>query len=214
MTTARKLRAVLSAAALAAVTLAPMAAQASPDAEEDALRISAAGHTLKWNWTPPGKSERFGHGEAVVGASYDRVRDQILGFQHYKEFNPARFKASRVVGHPDGGGSDVYMQFSALHGMVTLWTVLRFNPFHSTSDTDEVMEGNFQRGNVDDADVIWTIKKVDDNFTVVKCDILLKPDIPAPQSALDEELRDAAQQAVDGVRERAQGNKDNARWSR
>jgi hypothetical protein len=142
------------------------------------------------------------------------VRDQVLGFAHYRDFNPARFKQSRVVGHPDGGATDVYMQFSAMHGMVTLWTVLRFDPFHSTSDTDEVMEGRYQRGNVDDADVMWTIKKVDDSFTVVKCDILLKPDIPAPQGALDEELRDAAQQAVDGVRERSQGNNVNARWSR
>ena len=211
MTTARSLRALLSVSALAVLTLVPAAAAASPDAEEDALRISGAGHALKWNWTPPGKSDRFGHGEVLVNAPYDKVRVKILDFAHYKDLAPARFTRSRVVGH-ESGGTDVYMQFSAMHGLVSLWNILHFGQPTPAGDGNERLEGTFVRGNISDADVIWTIKRVDDDFTVIKCDILLKPDIPAPQSALDEELRDAAQQAVDGVREHAQGNNRNVRW--
>jgi hypothetical protein len=211
--TTRTIRALLSASALAVLTLVPAAAQASPDAEEDALRISGAGHALKWNWTPPGKSDRYGHGEVLINASYDRVRMSMLDFGKYKELAPSRFKSSRVVGH-ENGGTQVYMQFSAMHGLVSLWNVLNFGAPYDAGEDTEMMEGKFVRGNITDSNVIWTIKRVDDDFTVLKCDILLKPDIPAPQSALDEELRDAAQQAVDGVRERAQGNNANVPWSR
>jgi hypothetical protein len=211
--TTRSLRPLLAASALALVALAPASASASADAEEDALRISGAGHALKWNWTPPGRSDRFGHGEVLINAPYDKVRQTMMDFGHYKELAPWRFKASRVVGH-EGAAADVYMQFSAMHGMVSLWTVLKFDPPAAAGEDAERLEGRFVRGNISDADVAWTIKRVDDDFTVLKCDILLKPDLPAPQSALDEELRDAAQQAVDGVRERAQGNNRNVAWSR
>ena len=211
--TTRPLRSLLVASALALLTLAPAAAQASPDAEEDALRLSGAGHSLKWNWTPPGKNDRFGHGEVVINAPYDKVRQSLLDFTHYKELAPSRFKSSRVVGH-ENGAVQVYMQFSAMHGMVSLWNVLNFGQPQAAGNDAETLEGKYVRGNISDADVMWTIKKVDDDFTVLKCDILLKPDIPAPQSAIDEELRDAAQQAVDGVRERSQGNNRNVAWSR
>jgi hypothetical protein len=42
--------------------------------------------------------------------------------------------------------------------------------------------------------------------------MLLKPGLPAPQSAIDEELRDSARYAVDSIHDRAQGTKEFAAW--
>lgn len=53
------------------------------------------------------------------------------------------------------------------------------------------------------------MKEADANFTVLKADVFIKPDLPAPQSAIDEELRDVAKQAVEGIRLRTQGH---GRW--
>jgi hypothetical protein len=40
----------------------------------------------------------------------------------------------------------------------------------------------------------------DDKTSVMVCDLLLTPSIPAPQSAVDEELRDACGDAIVAVR--------------
>src|SRR5579872_6592237 len=31
----------------------------------DVARLAAAGHALKWNWVPPGRSARYGHAETL-----------------------------------------------------------------------------------------------------------------------------------------------------
>lgn len=209
-----RLRTMLAASALFTLALAPLTAHASGATEADATRLSGKS-TQKWNLVPGGKSDRYGHAEVLVNAPYDAVKQQVMDFGHYREFAPSRFKQSRVTGHTDQGQTEVYMQFSALHGLVSLWTVLRFDPARAAGEDTEIVEGKFVRGgNISDGNVFWTLERVDDDFTVVKCDILLKPDIPAPQSALDEELRDAAQQAVDGVRNSAQGNSNVVPWSK
>ena len=52
----------------------------------------------------------------------------------------------------------------------------------------------------------FTIRQIDENITLLKMDLLIVPTIPAPQSALDEELRDAAMDAVRAMHDRAQGH--------
>ena len=214
MSIARSMRTLLSVSALALVALAPATASAS-QAEGDAIRISTSGQrSLKWNWTPPGYSDRFGHSEVLINAPFDRVRAGVQDYAHYTTFAPKRFTASRVVGR-DGSDTKVYMEFSVLNGMVTLSQVERFSAARSVGNDTEVVEGRFIEGKkVKDSRVLWTIERVDDNFTVLKCDILIKPDLPIspPASAIDEELRDAAQQAVDGVHRRAQGHDRAVKW--
>ena len=68
------------------------------------------------------------------------------------------------------------------------------------------------KGNVDDMDVLWTLRALGGEWTLLKFDLLLKPGIPAPQSAIDEELRDSAMYAVDAVHDRAQGCIGIAPW--
>jgi len=204
MSIVRAGRLALSVAALAFVTFAP-ATSGADEGDQDALRLSSAGHTLKWNWTPPGHQDRYGHAEALINAPLASVRTQVLDFANYKNLAPWRFKTSRIVGK-EGDATDVYMQVSALKGMITLWNVTRFTPAKVVKPGLETVEGKFVRGNIKDANFVWTLRQIDDQWTVLKCDILLKPDLPAPQSALDEELRDAAEQAVDAVHNKAQGN--------
>jgi hypothetical protein len=213
MSIARSARLFLAVSTLAFGALAPATASASP-AEADAVRISTSGqHTLKWTWTPPGKQDRYGHAEAIINAPIADVRRQVMNFGQYKDFAPKRFTLSKVV-PGTGGGTNVKMEFSVLKGLLKLNFIEKFVPRPAGAGT-EVVEGKFVSGNVKDANVVWTLEQVDDGFTVLKCDVLIKPDLPGDyaQAAIDEELRDAAQQAVDGVHIRAQGHGNFVAWS-
>jgi len=182
--------------------------------DADAARIAAAGHSLKWNWTPPGRSDRYGHAETLIHAPLQAVRMRVLDFAHYRDIVPEKFKTSRVVGHGADGSSDVYIQVAVLHGMLTLWDVTRFTPARTVAPGVDVIEGRMVpgKGNVDDLDVVWTMRALDDEWTLLKFDLLLKPGWPAPQSAVDEELRDSAMAAVDAIHDRAQGSHGIVAW--
>jgi len=58
------------------------------------------------------------------------------------------------------------------------------------------------------ADGTWrriTVKPVDAKHSLVAIDVLLVPKVPAPQALVDEELRDGAEDFVNGLKDRAQG---------
>src|SRR5262245_13347645 len=111
------LRALVAAASLSLVALAPGSASA---ADAEATKIAAASKTPMWNWTPPGKSDRYGHSETLIKAKASAVKAAVQDFSKYKEFNSSRFKQSKVLKSAEGH-TDVYLQVSALKGMVTLW---------------------------------------------------------------------------------------------
>lgn len=197
------MRTLFATSALASVALLANVAHAG---DADADRIAKAGHSLKWNWTPPGKSDRYGHAEVLVHASLPAVRAQVQNFGAYRDFAPNKFKTSKVLGR-EGNQTEVQLVLKVLRGFVSLEPVLRFAPARSENGA-EVVEGTLARGNVKAANVVWTMRSVNSEWTVLKCDLLLRPDLPAPQGALDEELRDAAQQAVDKIHDKAQGTRD------
>ncbi len=176
--------------------------------DPEALRIAAAGHSLKWSWTPPGHAERYGHAETLIHAPLAVVRTRVGDYGHYKDILPSRFKMSRVVGHVADGSADVYIQIAVMHEMILLWDVTRFSPARPAYPGFEVIEGRMVpgKGNVEDLDVVWTMHALDDQWTVLKLDLLLKAGLPAPQAAIDEELRDSARYAVDAIHDRAQGS--------
>ncbi len=182
--------------------------------DADALRIAAAGHSLEWNWTPPGDPDRYGHAETLIHAPLSSVRGHVLDFTNYKSILPDKFQVSRVVGHGADRSTDVYIQIAVLHGVVKLWDVARFAPVREVSPGTEQLEGRMVhgKGNVEDMHVLWTMRALNDEWTVLKLDMLLKPGLPAPQSAIDEELRDSARYAVDSIHDRAQGTKEFAAW--
>lgn len=195
----------VSATALADPPPAPAPA-AAPAADPELARLRAAqGHSLKWNYVPNGSSARYGHSEAIINAPVDLVRSYVLDFAHYKDYSNGKFKTARVVDKNQGspGTTDMYVQVPILHGMIMLWQIIRFDPIKTVAPGVEQLNGSLVRGNVKAADIRITLRVVDPNTTVAKCDVLITPDFAAPQSAIDEELRDAAQNAVDAVQFRA-----------
>jgi hypothetical protein len=180
-------------------------AQAAAPAQDVQLdRLVAAGRSVKWNYSPQGHSERYGHSEVLINAPMAAVRAQVLDFPHYKDFAPDKFKNARMVAK-EGSNVDMYFQVPIMHGMMTLWYISRFGGARVTAPNTEVVEGKYVRGNIKDMNIVFTMRTIEPNWTILSCDLLLTPNMPAPQAAIDEELRDAAMQAVDAIKDRAQG---------
>jgi hypothetical protein len=190
----------------------PARADGTPDPE--AARVAAVGHAAKWNWTPPGRGSRFGHAETLVHAPEATVRQLVLDFGKYREL-ASSITTSRVVGHEPDGATDVYLQMGVLNNTFHLWDVTRFAPPRAGADGTEVIEGTKVpgKGNIDDAVLVWTLHPAGADWTVLKFDLLLAPGLPAPQSLIDEQLRDSALDAVNSIHDRAQGSKDFVRYT-
>ncbi|WP_394831830.1 hypothetical protein LVJ94_35475 [Pendulispora rubella] len=197
---------LLPFAAVAAVSLcAPSHAEAASE-DTQLERLNSAGHTLKWNWNPPGRQERYGHAETLVQAPLAGVRTQVLDFSHYKDLSGGKFKQSRMVGK-EGGNTDVYFQVPVMKGLLSIWYVSRFTPPQVPAPGVEMVEGRFVRGNIKDMHIQLKMRQIDERFTVMSCDLYVEPNLPAPQSAVDEELRDACKDAVEAIRDKSQGFK-------
>jgi hypothetical protein len=152
---------------------------------------------------PQGRTERFGHAEMMVAAPVAFVRDQATDFTHYKDLSNGRIRQSRLVDKRPGS-TDVYLQVPVLHGMVTLWQVLRFGDVKRSADGTETFTGKLVSGNVRAAEMTVTIKPAGEGRSTASCDLLLVPEFGAPQSAVDAELRDAAASAVRAFASRAE----------
>jgi hypothetical protein len=195
--------------AFAALTAASPARADAPSPDPDAARIAAAGHALKWNWTPPGRSARFGHAETLVHAPMATVRRLVVDFGRYRELAPS-ITTSRVVGHGADGSTDVYLQMGVMNNTLKFWNVTRFAPLRVEPLGAEILEGQMiqGKGNIDDSAAVWTMRPAGAEWTVLKFDVLLRPGLPAPQSLIDEQLRDSAMDVVNSIHDRAQGSKD------
>lgn len=156
---------------------------------------------IKSNWTPPGKSDRYGHAEGLIDAPPDKVRSKLTDYTHYNELAGPKFKSVKVV-DKQGANTDVYFQLPIMKGAVVIWYVTRFAP-PKTVTSGDVIEGTFVKGNIKGMDIAWTIRPgADDKTSIMTCDLVLQPTVPAPQAALDEELRDACGDAINSVKKR------------
>jgi hypothetical protein len=180
----------------------------APTPEERAAQIERLKKDpgpIKSNWVPPGKSERYGHAEGLIAAAPDAVRAKLLDFMHYKELAGPKFKSVKVV-DKQGQNTDVYFQLPIMKGLVTIWYVTRFPPAR-TAGVGDVIEGTFVKGNIKNMHIAFTVRPGhDENTSVLVCDLVLQPNVPAPQSALDEELRDACGDAINSLRRTVAAN--------
>lgn len=172
-------------------------------ADDDASRLAAAGGTQKWSYVPQGRSERFGHAEAIVSAPVPFVRDQATDFAHYKDLSNGRIRTSRLV-DKRANATDVYLQVPVLHGMLTLWQVMRFEDVRRAPDGTETFTGKLVSGNVRAAEMTITIRPAGTGRSIASCDLLITPQFAAPQSSIDAELRDAAESALRAIASRAE----------
>ena len=176
----------------------------APTADElraQAERLAKDPGPVKTNWTPPGKSDRYGHAEAIISAPYAVVRERLLDFPHYKELAGPKFKKVSLV-DKSANGTDLYFQLPIMKGLVTIWYVTRFGTARPGMNGAEIIEGRFVKGNIKDMQIAFTIRPAPDQKTILVCDLNLAIHLPAPQAALDEELRDACGDAVNALRAR------------
>ncbi len=176
--------------------------ESAPVASVDVSRF-ASGRALKSNVVPPGKAERYGRAEILVAAPLDLVRQEVTAYNRYRELAPEKFNRSRIIGK-ENGQTDVYMQVPILGGLVVLWQVMRFGPVAPAGAGSERVEGSYVRGNLRAANVIYTLTPLDARRSLLRMDLLVLPNMTAPQSVIDEELRDAAATAIEGMRDRAE----------
>ena len=176
-----------------------VSAFSAADRDAQLERLKKDPGPIKSNWVPPGKSDRYGHAEGLISAAPDAVRAKLADFQRYKELAGPKFKSVKVV-DKNGQDTDVYFQLPIMKGLVTIWYVTRFPPSRPAGGGD-VLEGTFVKGNIKSMHIAFTVRPgVDDKTSVLVCDLILRPNVPAPQSALDEELRDACGDAINSLR--------------
>ncbi len=183
-----------------AIALTCGVATASAGTHVDALRD---GHVVKEIRVPQGKTGRYGHSEVLIHAPIGSVRKQVLNFGQYHKMSPEKFRKSRVVKRHPKGDTDVYLQFGMANGIISLYTLARFAPARIEGKT-EVIEGKQIEGDVRDANIVWRLEPVSDHETLLACDTILVPDFYAPESIVEEELRDSAEKAVSLMRGRAE----------
>jgi hypothetical protein len=205
------LAAVVSAgvAALGVSITATAPARAAPpgasgaESDDPDLALLADGHSRRINYQPAGLPDRYGRAQILVNAPIGIVHRIVLDYGHYKEFTAGKFHTSRVIGKSPAG-TEVYFQLSVLDGMITLWQVFRFQELKPLARGWAIVEGWYVKGNIGRGNAAWTLHAVDDNRTVVTFDLLILPNVPLPQTLLDDGLRNAAGEAVEAVRDRAQ----------
>lgn len=175
-------------------------AQGAEERAAQLQRLAKDAGPIRSNWVPPGKTERYGHAEAMIGAPLETVRERLVDFTHYKDLAGPKFKTVRIV-EKDPGRADLYFQLPIMKGIVTLWYVTRFGQGRPLPDGGQVVEGTFVKGNIKDMHIVFTTRPGDGpKSTVLVCDLLLVLNIPAPPVLVDEELRDACGDALNAIR--------------
>jgi ribosome-associated toxin RatA of RatAB toxin-antitoxin module len=183
--------------------LAPVTAAAPDPANDAELARLSDGHSFRTNYQPAGVADRYGRAEILVKAPLGILHKLVLDYARYKEFTGGKFHASRVIGKTPLG-TEVYFQLPVLNGMITLWQVFRFQEIAPLAPGWAMVEGWFIKGNIGRGNAAWTLHAIDDDRTLVTFDLLVVPNVPLPQSLIDDGLRNAAGEAVEAIRARAE----------
>jgi hypothetical protein len=178
-------------------------AAADPAKDAQVARLLEAKKTLNWNHALGANKDRYGHAETLVDAPAERVAKTATEFGQYRNLH-RKFSTARVIAK-EGDQTDVYMRYPVQLGPVTieLYEVMRFGPVRAAGGT-KIIEARGVKGDMKRGHTVITVKPVDAKHSLLQVDILLVPTLPAPQSYVDEELRDGAEDFVTGLRDRAQ----------
>lgn len=193
----RNLTVTVFALSLATAPLVAIADDADPEVKRLSDRSSP-----RYEVSVPGASIKAGGSMVLVNAPIATVRKVVQDYGRYQSMIP-RFKKSRVISKKDGK-TDVYVEVPILNGAATVWSQSRFDAPVKDGEKSERIEGRMIDGNVDDMRTTFRLRAVDDTHTVLKCEVLIVPKLPLPGSMVTPELAFAADQAVTGIRGKAE----------
>lgn len=201
----RSLRSCLRVTLAVFVLALPLVAHAEGGGASDpqVARLLQAKKTLNWNHDLGGRG-RYGHAETLVAAPAEVVAKKATEFGQYKTFH-RKFQTARVIAK-EGDKTDVYMRYPVTIGRLTieLQETMRFSPLRKEGSTF-VLEAHALKGDMKRGHTLITVKPVDEKHALLQVDVLLVPKLPAPQSFIDEELRDGALDFANGLKDKAQG---------
>jgi len=191
-------------------TLASAPAYADPPPPESpapsdpqVAKLLQAKAAVQSNRTIGSSTDRYGHAEALVAAPAEKVVEALAQFNRYKDLNK-KFASARVI-NKEGDQTDVYMKYPVKVGalQIELYEVMRFSPLKA-SGAVRTLEARGIKGDMRRGHILMSVRPVDATHSVLEIDVSLVPLLPAPQSYVDEELRDGALAFVNGLRDRAQ----------
>jgi len=201
---ARTARVALTLAVVAIPGITRADGPADPGKDPQVVRLLEAKKTLHWNHELGANKDRYGHAEALVDAPADKLAKAAVDFAHYRELH-RKFSTARVI-NKEGDKTDVYMRYPVQIGpmKIEMYEVMRFDPLRQAG-SNHIVEARGVKGDMKRGHTLITVKPVDAKHSILQVDILLVPVLPAPQSYVDEELRDGAFDFVNGLKDRAQG---------
>jgi ribosome-associated toxin RatA of RatAB toxin-antitoxin module len=142
-----------------------------------------------------------GAARVLVQAPAATARSVVTDYAKYSEII-TRFKNARIVGR-SGDDTDVYLEVPILNGAGKIWAIVRFSP-PETRGNQEIVRGRLVKGNVKRLDATWRVETLDDKKSVLSLELLMVPDLPAPNSMISAELKKAAGRAVNAARNAAE----------
>jgi ribosome-associated toxin RatA of RatAB toxin-antitoxin module len=147
---------------------------------------------------------KAGAARVLARAPTATLRSVVTDYGRYSAIIK-QFKQARILGRSEGK-TDVYLEVPILEGAGKVWAVVRFGAPEIVGD-EEIVRGRLIKGNVKRLDAKWRIKKVDETQSELTLELLIVPDLPAPNSLITKELRKAAGKAVHGARMEAERRK-------
>ena len=120
----------------------------------------------------------------------------VLDFAHYAEFMP-HYRKCKMLGRTQAGGHEVYMEVSAINGLVSMWARVEVTK-PTTVDGVEIHETKF-------LEATWRLRKIDEASTEVTLEVFLLPRLPLPDSMINKENMGGSADAVLAVKKRATG---------
>ena len=151
----------------------------------------------------PVEGSELGRGRATVkvNAPLATVREHVTDYGSYAEYLP-RQKRSQVLRRKRDGTHEVYFQWAALHGAMTVWVRGEMRP-RKEGDV-EIFESHVLDGNVDAASAVWKLRRLGDESTEVTVELYLDPKFPMPAALINRGIVSGAADVAKAFRDRVE----------
>jgi ribosome-associated toxin RatA of RatAB toxin-antitoxin module len=193
----------MAAGAATFVAATPRTARA--DMASEVKLLERKDEAVRYSVPTSGSEIRTGGASILVDAPIARVERLVLRFGRYKEMIPS-FEQSRLVQAHRTGDHDVYVEVPVLSGASKLWALLRFSKPDPRAE-GRVIAARMIKGNMADFRSVWRLVPVDAKRTLLKLEMFIDPNLPVPNSIIEEGLTEASDEAVTGIRDFAEGRK-------